>query len=197
MIHPRLLDELRDRGLLLAADNTLPSVTLLIAGEPIRGSWWTHPKSHAIFAASTALARHPDAIAIPLISGKVTFVHRRLWPALLAVALARERWQTAKLPPAARALLKRVETAGEMEASGEPVRELERRLLAKSEQRHTDQGSHAKHIESWTRWASRAGVTPLSDVAVARQAIETAAASLRSEPGPAPKLPWSRTSRSA
>ena len=197
MIHPKLLDELRDRGLLLAADNTLSSVTLLTAGEPIRGSWWTHPKSHAIFAEVSALARHPDAIAIPLVSGKVTFVHRRLWPALLAVALARERWQTAKLSPAARALLKRVETSGEVEASGDSVRQLEHRLLAKSEQVHTEKGSHAKHIQSWKHWASRAGVTPLDDLALARKTIETAAAALRSGPGPAPKLPWSRTSRSA
>ena len=188
---------LRERGLLLLADNDLLSIATIIAGGPIRGSWWGHPKSHAIFAASTALARDPDAISIPLISGKVTFVHRRLWPALLAVALARERWQTAKLPPAARALLKRVETSGEVEASGDSVRQLEHRLLAKSEQVHTDKGSHAKHIQSWQHWASRAGVAPLDDVAVARQAMETAAASLRSGPGPAPKLPWSRTSRSA
>lgn len=160
-----------------------------MAGEPVRGSWWAHPKSHAIFAALTALTRHPDAIAIPLVAGKVTFVHRRLWPALSAVALARERWQMAGLSPQARALLKRVEKHGRLQASGDPVRELERRLLARTEQVHTEAGSHAKQVESWDRWAARVGVEPLGDAAGARQQIDAAVAALAA--GTTPKLPWS------
>jgi hypothetical protein len=187
-----LVEELRGRGLLLAADNTLPSVTALIAGEPIRGSWWGHPKAHAIFAASSALARHPDAMAIPLMSGKVTFVHRRLWPSLLAVALARDRWQTAGLSPQARALLKRVDTSGELQASGDAVRELARRLLVRSEEVHTDKGSHRKRVERWDRWAQRVGVKPLKDVVDARRAIEEAAAALTSPRSARSKLPWAR-----
>src|SRR2546428_14004111 len=109
---------LERHGLLLAADATLPSVATIVAGEPVHGSWWAHPKSHAIFAASSALARHPDAMAIPLISRKVTFVHRRLWPALLAVAQACEPWQTKGLSPQARALLTRVEQAGGTQETG-------------------------------------------------------------------------------
>ena len=72
-----LIDVLRQRGLLMAADRVLPSVVTLVAGQPIRGSWWAHPSSRAIFGATSALASHPDAIALPLVSGKVTFVHRR------------------------------------------------------------------------------------------------------------------------
>jgi hypothetical protein len=190
VIYAELFEELRDRGLLLAADNILPSVATRIAGESIHGSWWGHPKAHAIFAASSALARDPDAMTIRLISGKVTFVHRRLWPALLAVALARERWQTMGLSPRARALLKRVEASGELQASGVSVRELERRLLANTEQIHTAKGSHAKRIERWDRWAQRVGVTPLQDVVAARQAIEEASAALAPDHGSVPRLPW-------
>src|SRR5437588_12294056 len=108
-----LADQLRNRGVLLAADARLPSVATIVAAEPIRGSWWAHPKAHAIFAATSALARHPDAMALLLVSRKVTFVHRRLWPAILTIGLARERWQRKGLPAGARALLKRVEKAGE------------------------------------------------------------------------------------
>ena len=45
--HAELVEELRDRGLLLVANNTLPSIATRIAGDTIRGSWWAHPKSHA------------------------------------------------------------------------------------------------------------------------------------------------------
>ena len=189
-----MIDTLERHGLLLAADATLPSVATIVAGEPVHGSWWAHPKSHAIFAASSALARHPDAMAIPLISRKVTFVHRRLWPALLAVAQACEPWQTKGLSPQARALFTRVEQAGELQTSGEAVRELERRLLVKTQQVHTERGSHAKVVERWDRWARRVGVAPLEDVAAARRALEAAADALASPRGARSTLPWARRS---
>jgi hypothetical protein len=125
-----------------------------------------------------------------LISRKVTFVHRRLWPALLAVALAREPWQMRALSPKARALFKRVEKAGELRTSGEAVRELERRLLVRTQQVHTERGSHAKVVERWDRWARRVGVAPLKDVAAARRAIEEAAEALASPRAVRPTLPW-------
>jgi hypothetical protein len=125
-------------------------------------------------------------IAIPLVNGKVTFIHRRLWPALLTVARARETWQTGGLTAAARTLLKRVERAGELEASGRAVHELERRLLVISRDVHTDRGAHAKIAESWERWTERTRVTPVDDVDKARREIEGAAATL----GPRAKLPW-------
>lgn len=185
------IDALRRHGLLLAADPVLPSVATLVAGEPVRGSWWAHPKSHAIFAALGALTRHADAIAIPLIAGKVTFIHRRLWPAVLTIGIAREPWQTAKLSPRARALLKRLEKTGALEASGDDVRELEGRLLVRTEQIHTDRGSHAKIVERWDRWARRMSVKPMKDPAEARAIIERSAAALTS--GARVRLPWPST----
>jgi hypothetical protein len=192
-----LVNALQDRGLLLASDATLPSVATIVAGAPVPGSWWAHPKAHAIFAALSALSCHPDAIAVPLVSGKVTFVHRRLWPALVAVACARERWQTAGLSPQARALLKRIETSGELQASGDAARELARRLLVRSEDVHTDKGSHAKRVEQWDRWAQRVEVKPLKDVVDARRAIEEAAAALTSPRGARSALPWGRATTSS
>ena len=181
---------LRERGLLMAADRVLPSVVTLVAGGPIRGSWWAHPSSHAIFGASSALASHPDAIALPLVSGKVTFVHRRLWPALLGVALADEPWQTRSLTAPARALMAKLDKMNELQASGDPVREIERRLLARSEHIHTEPGSHAKRLERWERWAQRVDAAPLPDIAEAKRVIEDAAAALASGLGVSPKLPW-------
>lgn len=73
-----------EHGMLLeSARGPLPNVAEMIAGEPIGGSWWTHPRSHAIFAEINALADSPDVVRTRLVNGKVTLVHRRVWPALV------------------------------------------------------------------------------------------------------------------
>jgi len=71
---------------LLAGRGPVPSLADAIAGEPIRGSWWGHAKGQEIFLASEALAEHPAVLVCKLVNGKVTFVHRRLWPALVRLA---------------------------------------------------------------------------------------------------------------
>lgn len=74
-------------GMLLeSARGPLPNVAELIAGEPIRGSWWAHPDSHAIFRVINELADSPDVVRMRLVNAKVTLVHRRVWPALVRLA---------------------------------------------------------------------------------------------------------------
>jgi hypothetical protein len=76
-----------EHGMLLeSARGPLPSVAEMVAGEPIRGSWWSHPAGHAIFDALNSPAESPDVVRTRLVNGKVTLVHRRLWPALARVA---------------------------------------------------------------------------------------------------------------
>jgi hypothetical protein len=60
----------------------VPSLAETIAGEPLRGSWWGHPKGDAIFACSRAIRNSKDVLTCRLVDRKVTYVHRRLWPAL-------------------------------------------------------------------------------------------------------------------
>lgn len=67
---------------LMSARGPVPNLAEAIAGGPIRGSWWGHPDSHAIFRIATAVAESPDVHVCRLVDGKITFVHRRLWPAL-------------------------------------------------------------------------------------------------------------------
>ena len=75
---------LADEGVLLeSARGPIPNVAELVAGAPIRGSWWAHPQSHRIFATINALADSPDVARMRLVNGRITLVHRRLWPALL------------------------------------------------------------------------------------------------------------------
>src|SRR5881628_2865401 len=69
-----------------SARASVPSLAHAIAGEPIRGSWWAHPKGKDIFALSRAIRRSPDVLVCRLVDGKITYVHRRLWPALVRLA---------------------------------------------------------------------------------------------------------------
>jgi hypothetical protein len=76
-----------DRGMLLqSARGPLSNVAELVAGEPIKGSWWGHPKGHEIFATLAVLDGSPDVVRLRLVNGKVTLVHRRVWAALTRVA---------------------------------------------------------------------------------------------------------------
>jgi len=71
-------------GVVLAsARGPVPSIAEAVAGEPIVGSWWAHPKGKAIFAALSEIDDAFDVRCFKLIDGKVTFVHRRMWPALV------------------------------------------------------------------------------------------------------------------
>ena len=71
---------------LQAARGSVPSLAETIAGEPIRGSWWGHPKGKEIFRLAEAVSESPDVLVCTLIDAKVTYVHRRLWPALVRLA---------------------------------------------------------------------------------------------------------------
>jgi len=64
----------------------VPSLAEAIAGERIRGSWWAHPKANTIFLCSRAIRKSADVLVCRLVGGKVTYVHRRLWPALVRLA---------------------------------------------------------------------------------------------------------------
>jgi len=71
---------------LQAARGPVPSLAEAIARGPIRGSWWGHPKGQEIFRVADAVSDHPDVLVCKLVDGKVTYVHKRLWPALVKLA---------------------------------------------------------------------------------------------------------------
>jgi hypothetical protein len=77
-------------GVVLAsARGAVPNLAEAVAGEPVGGSWWAHPRGRAIFRALSMVSESPDVVCLKLLAGKVTFVHRRLWPALARLA---DRW---------------------------------------------------------------------------------------------------------
>lgn len=77
----------RNHGIvLMSARGPAPSLAEAIAGAPIRGSWWGHPKSKLMFDLFNAVSGAPEVLVCRLAGGKVTFVHERLWPALARLA---------------------------------------------------------------------------------------------------------------
>jgi hypothetical protein len=88
----------RTHGVVLAsAKGPVPRLSEFIAGGPIKGSWWGHPKGKAIFAALNEVADSPEILTCRVVEGKVTFVHRRLWPALVRAASRFPRERLAQL----------------------------------------------------------------------------------------------------
>ncbi len=77
----------KQHGVVLAsARGPVPSLAEAVAGGPIKGSWWGHARGQAIFEALDQVGESPDVRCFKLVDGKVTFVHRRLWPALVRLA---------------------------------------------------------------------------------------------------------------
>jgi len=77
-----------------SARGAVPTLADVIAGEPIRGSWWGHRKAAQIFRCTRAIRDSPDVLVCRLIGGKVTYVHRRIWPALVRL---RKQFDPARL----------------------------------------------------------------------------------------------------
>jgi len=69
-----------------SAHGDFPSLTEFITGESLKGSWWGHVKGPEIFRLSRAIRQSPDILTCRLAAGKITYVHRRLWPALIRLA---------------------------------------------------------------------------------------------------------------
>jgi hypothetical protein len=82
---------------LQAARGPVPSVAVAIAGGPIRGSWWGHPKGREIFRAAGVICSSPDVLVCKLVEGRITYVHRRVWPALVKLASRFPKEQLARV----------------------------------------------------------------------------------------------------
>ncbi|HKO41694.1 MAG TPA: hypothetical protein VJU84_00265 [Pyrinomonadaceae bacterium] len=195
--------ELKKWGLLLESDPKLPSVCTIITGEPMKGSWWSHPMAQTIFQVNERLDDHEDVVIAKLLAGKVTFIHRQFWPALLAVGTSKEPWQMRNLSDTPQKVLKLLKKTGSVRSDeltidtvarkelSESVRILERRLLIHSRQVHTESGAHAKVLESWESWAAsaklKAGEIP---VAKAKKSLEQRVQELNERFNGKVTLPW-------
>ena len=186
-------------GFLHVSGDEIPNVRELLTGQRSKGSWWADPAAQKIFAATQGLEDHQDVTITKLISKKVTFVHRKLWTRLFAVAVAREDWQLQGLSKPAQSLLKEVEkeevlftnNRSSTAKSGAAVRELELRLLVHSDQFHTESGAHAKRLETWTSWARRVSLNdPVVDYEQARSFLEKRLDEINKSYSGCGRFPW-------
>lgn len=191
---------LERHGMLLLHDRVRPSVTTLVAGEAIRGSWWAHPRGNEIYHLALAFEHGAGALSLKLVNAKVTFVHRRLWPLVLAATSG-----SASPPPsrAARDLLARLEAESplaivELRRSAalapadleRAVEEIDKRLLAHVTSEHTRGGRHDKVLRRWADWGREHDVeaAPRSPER-ARAELEAIARALAPRPVRV-RLPW-------
>jgi hypothetical protein len=197
----KILLALEQHGLLLEADSELPSIATIIAGEPIKGSWWGHKMGTVIFNTCENLCDRSDILRIKLLKGKVTYIHQRLWSAVATIGTAKDAWQTADLSTTTKKLLSATEKAGCLRADEKPsglnfaearlaIKDLEERLLAVSTSVHTESGAHVKAVESWESWFKQRDFKPTKIVkAKAFQILEQAALELGIKPKKR-SLPW-------
>ena len=199
----RAVAQLHEWGLVLDSDRRLPSWPSLVVERPVRGSWWADPEVHLIHEAGTRFVDHPDVLHVVLVSGKLTCLHRRLWAAFLAVALAVDEWKLLDLSAPARELWRRVQRdhsvfadepdlpSGNIKANGALMRELESRLLCAGGNVHTARGSHAKFVTTWETWqANRALPAPGVSAADGRAQLDACLERLNREFGGRGTLPW-------
>jgi hypothetical protein len=87
MTAEQALNWVKECGIAVESGHTdVPSLTEFVTGESLRGSWWGHVKGRQIFRLSRAIRNSPDVLTCRLVDGKITYVHRRLWPALTKLA---------------------------------------------------------------------------------------------------------------
>lgn len=79
---------------LVSAKGAAPWLTDAIAGAPVEGSWWGHAQGQRIFTILEAVKASDQVLVCRLINGKLTLVHRRLWPLLARIA---DRFQPQQL----------------------------------------------------------------------------------------------------
>ena len=197
----RAMKILEESGLLLVMGLEIPDVCRLVTSRRIKGSWWGDPAGQEIFAVSEMLSDHADITVTKLISGKVTFVHRKLWQKLVAVGKARDEWQMRNVTSQGKLLLRQLDKEGQLitnklgssfgKRPGDTARELELRLLVHSDQVHTDSGSHAKILETWEHWAKRIGLRGKSlDSEHARRFFEKRIDEINKKNAGFGRLPW-------
>ena len=87
MTAAELLRFVRANGVVLeSARGPVPNLVEEIVGAPVKGSWWGHAKGKEIFRLLNAVRDSREVLVCRLVDGKVSYVHRDAWPALVRLA---------------------------------------------------------------------------------------------------------------
>ena len=83
----QVMDFIRYHGVVLeAAKGAEPCLAQKIAGESIKGSWWTHEKGQEIYKLTRKVRGSNAVLICTLAQGKITYIHRYLWPHFIRLA---------------------------------------------------------------------------------------------------------------
>ncbi|MGH2348806.1 MAG: hypothetical protein ACRDFT_04985 [bacterium] len=145
---------------LAAGRSSLPMLAEAIVGHPIRGSWMADPEVFRIHRLMRRVHRTPGLVTAALIQGKATLFDAPLGPAVQRIAGDDTRRGAAiqQIPPMARALLRDVESSGEVRmdrwrASSAAGRDARMRLveqwLVATASIHTESGYHTALVRPW------------------------------------------------
>ena len=86
-----------EHGVVLAsAKGPVPRLIDAIAGEPVVGHWWSHPRANHIYNVLAEVQESEQVLVCRMVHDKVTLVHRRLWPALAYLAARFDAKQIAR-----------------------------------------------------------------------------------------------------
>ena len=78
---------MQQHGVVLAsARGDAPRLIEAVVGQPISGNWCAHPRGRFVYSILAEVSDSEDVLVCRLLRGKVTLVHRRLWPALVRIA---------------------------------------------------------------------------------------------------------------
>lgn len=78
---------IRYHGVVLEGAKGLePCLAEKIAGEEISGSWWGHASGREIYELTQTIRHSSVVLVCTLAKGKITYIHRRLWPHFIRVS---------------------------------------------------------------------------------------------------------------
>jgi hypothetical protein len=82
-----LLHFVRRNALVLeSARGPVPNLVEAIVGAEVKGSWWGHARGKEIFNLLQELRESEQLLVCRLVGGKVTYIHRDAWPAVVRLA---------------------------------------------------------------------------------------------------------------
>jgi hypothetical protein len=68
-----------------SAHGPVPTFVDFVASEQV-GRWWDHPLGRSIFQLTRVIRDSPDIVTCRLIDCKITYLHRRVWPAVVKLS---------------------------------------------------------------------------------------------------------------
>jgi hypothetical protein len=74
-------------GIVLEAGRgPVPALATEVLGDGASGSWWAHPRARVFFRLTRDIRDEPRVLVCKLLAGKITYVHQRLWPAIVRLS---------------------------------------------------------------------------------------------------------------